>query len=99
MEILIEFLEEFDLHQIIVLLVFGFYFLNCVGKRFNKLETKCEKEFDNIKSELKSINQNIFHLDQRTTRIEGRFEERGYWESRSYHIARLKEEKNVDNPS
>jgi hypothetical protein len=37
---------------------------------------------DEIKSDLKEIKADIKSIDQRLTRLEGRFDERGYWESR-----------------
>lgn len=42
-------------------------------KRFNKFEIKMDK-----------IEEKIDVINTRLTRLEGRFEERGYWESREY---------------
>lgn len=43
------------------------------------------KKFDMIFDELKSIRQDLHNLDMRLARLEGRFDERGYWESREIH--------------
>lgn len=39
-----------------------------------------------IKGELKEINKSLHFLDMRLIKLEGRFEERGYWESRDKKI-------------
>lgn len=43
------------------------------------------KDTDEIRQELKDIREELKQIDRRLTRLEGRFEERGYWESRQYH--------------
>ena len=43
----------------------------------DELRSEMRQEFKEIKEELKQI-------DRRLTRLEGRFDERGYWESREY---------------
>ena len=39
-------------------------------------------EIREIKQDIKEIKQDIKAIDQRLTRLEARFDERGYWESR-----------------
>jgi hypothetical protein len=46
-----------------------------VDKKFEQLTNKMVSEFEEVKKALHS-------LDMRLTRLEGRFDERGYWESR-----------------
>lgn len=43
---------------------------------------RLDKRFEKVFEELKSIRGDIHQLDMRLTRLEGRFDERGYWESR-----------------
>lgn len=40
------------------------------------------KEVQELKEEFKEVKRDLKSIDQRLTRLEGRFEERGYWESR-----------------
>jgi len=40
------------------------------------------REAKEIKSELNEMKKDLKSIDMRLTRLEGRFEERGYWESR-----------------
>jgi chaperonin cofactor prefoldin len=44
-----------------------------------------EKRLDKVENSLDSINKTLHSLDMRLTKLEGRFEERGYWESREWH--------------
>ena len=46
-----------------------------IEKKMEHLEQKMETKFDDVIKVLHS-------LDMRLTRLEGRFDERGYWESR-----------------
>lgn len=46
-----------------------------VDQKFENLEKKMDRKFDEVIKVLHS-------LDMRLTRLEGRFDERGYWESR-----------------
>lgn len=48
---------------------------NRIDKKFESLEQKMDSGFKDLKDSLHS-------LDMRLTRLEGRFDERGYWESR-----------------
>lgn len=48
-----------------------------IEKRFEKMEQKMDQRFDIVDQKLQS-------LDNRLTRLEGRFDERGYWESREW---------------
>jgi tetrahydromethanopterin S-methyltransferase subunit G len=53
---------------------------NKLEKRFEKIEEKfgkIDQRFDHIEEKLRNI-------DLRLARLEGRFDERGYWESRYY---------------
>ena len=40
------------------------------------------KDLNRIDNDLKEIKADLKSIDQRITRLEGRFDERGYWESR-----------------
>lgn len=46
-----------------------------IDKKLDRLEEKMDDRFDEVGKSLHS-------LDMRLTRLEGRFDERGYWESR-----------------
>lgn len=48
------------------------------------LRIAASKDVKDLKSEIKEIKQDIKSIDQRITRLEGRFDERGYWEAREY---------------
>ena len=69
---IINFLKEFDLHQLIGT---GVLVWLLTSYRFKKIEE--------ILTEIKITNNS---MDHRLTRLEGRFEERGYWESRDKRI-------------
>jgi len=68
MENLMEFFKGFNLQEIISLIVVVWVMTN--------------KQFKKIHEDLNSIKQDVKNIDSRLTRLEGRFEERGYWESR-----------------
>lgn len=63
-----EFFKGFNLQEIISLIVVVWVMTN--------------KQFKKIHEDLNSIKQDVKNIDSRLTRLEGRFEERGYWESR-----------------
>lgn len=90
---MIDFLKEFDLHQIISIVVAVYFVTNFrfkkLEERFKQVEERfkhVEERFKEIDFTLKSINQTLISLDNRLTRLEGRFDERGYWESRDKKI-------------
>lgn len=76
---IINFLKEFDLHQLIGTAVLVWLL---TSYRFKKIEEKMKK-IEEILTEIKITNNS---MDRRLTRLEGRFEERGYWESRDKRI-------------
>lgn len=43
------------------------------------------KEALEIRTEIKEIREELKSIDRRLIRLEGRFDERGYWESREFH--------------
>lgn len=47
------------------------------------LRFAASKDVKEVKEELKEIKADLKSIDQRLTRLEGRFDERGYWESRT----------------
>lgn len=66
--------------------------LGFMGWVYSRIEKKIEAgnlaikaEVKEIKEELKEIKKEISSVKDRLTRLEGRFDERGYWESREYH--------------
>lgn len=72
MDNLIDFFKGFNLQEIISLIVVVWFMTH--------------KQFSQIKDDLKSIKDDVKSLDMRLTRLEGRFDERGYWESRREKI-------------
>jgi hypothetical protein len=44
--------------------------------------SRLEKQFDAVNKKLEDVRTVLHSLDMRLTRLEGRFDERGYWESR-----------------
>lgn len=46
------------------------------------LKNSMRKELDEVKFKLGKIEDNLTSINLRLTRLEGRFDERGYWESR-----------------
>ena len=54
---------------------------------------RIDKKSDKIIDRIENVDQSINSLNMRLTRLEGRFEERGYWESRAKIIPLEKEEK------
>ena len=44
--------------------------------------SRIDKKFELVFKELKSIREDLYKLDMRLSRLEAKFEERGYWESR-----------------
>ena len=49
-------------------------------KRFDKIDQRFEK----IDRRFDQVDQRLQSLDIRLTRLEGRFDERGYWEAREF---------------
>ena len=49
-----------------------------VDKRFEKVDKQFEKMYDVINE----IKKDTYRIEMRITRLEGQFDERGYWESR-----------------
>lgn len=63
-----------------------------MGWVYTRIEKKADErlklideKFKLVIDELKLINEKIHSLDIRLTKLEGRFEERGYWESREWY--------------
>ena len=57
-------------------------------QEFDKVHQKFEKvyqEFDKVYQEIKDVKKDTSRINERLTRLEGRFDERGYWESREWH--------------
>lgn len=46
--------------------------------------SRIDKKLDELKDEIKEVKKDISSIKDRLTRLEGRFDERGYWESREY---------------
>lgn len=76
---IVEFFKGFDFHQILSTFVIVYIFTNA---KYKKLNIK----IDTLKDEFKISNRYLYNIDQRLNRLEGRFEERGYWESRNKKI-------------
>lgn len=56
-------------------------------KRFEKVDQRFEKvdqRFEKVDQRFNQVDQQLQSIDRRLTRLEGRFDERGYWESREY---------------
>lgn len=53
-----------------------------IDKKFKQLEMKNEQFSDKVIAEFGEVKRSLHALDIRLTRLEGRFDERGYWESR-----------------
>jgi hypothetical protein len=47
---------------------------------------RMDKKFDKIDEKFERIQKTLEDLNNRMSRLEGRFEERGYWESRDKKI-------------
>lgn len=45
---------------------------------------RMDKRFDSVDRELDLTRSDIHNLDMRLSKLEGRFEERGYWEAREH---------------
>lgn len=56
-----------------------------LGWIYNRIEKKADERFKLIMDDLKCVKEQLHSLDMRLTRLEGRFDERGYWESREFH--------------
>ena len=52
---------------------------------YNRIDKKFEALSTDVKHEFKSVKDALHQIDMRLTRLEGRFDERGYWESRDWH--------------
>jgi len=53
------------------------YFQRETRAKFEQIDKKFEQRFDNVEQKLDDV-------QRRVIRLEGRFEERGYWESREH---------------
>ncbi len=53
-----------------------------VEKRFQHMDVRNEQLVQKMTEEFSEMKKILHSLDIRLTRLEGRFEERGYWESR-----------------
>lgn len=78
---IINFLKEFDLHQILGTVVVVWVMTNYRFKKIDKSFEKIDKYFEKIENELKEIKESVNRIDNRLTRQEGRFEGIGYRES------------------
>jgi Tfp pilus assembly protein PilN len=47
-----------------------------------QLRDEIKSDLAQVKDDVKEIKSDLKSIDQRLTRLEGRFDERGYWESR-----------------
>lgn len=59
--------------------------LNEVRQSLRDFEFRISKELNEIKTDIKEVKTEVSQYKDRMTKLEGRFEERGYWESRIYH--------------
>jgi len=57
------------------------------------LRSAATKDINRLESEMKEMNSELKSIDRRLTRLEGRFEERGYWESQKVIELRREGEK------
>ena len=55
---------------------------NRIEKKADERFNKSEERFKMIMDELKSTRKDLQSIDMRLSRLEAKFEERGYWESR-----------------
>ncbi len=58
-----------------------------IDKTFEKIDQRLDtidKKFEAVLMEIKEIRRDIQSIDVRMSLLEGRFDERGYWESRIY---------------
>ncbi len=76
---IVNFIKEFDLHQILSMIVVVWIITSSRMKKVNK-------KISEIDAVLKDIKISVLNIDNRLTRLEGRFEERGQWESRNKKI-------------
>jgi hypothetical protein len=56
--------------------------IGLMGWTFNRIDKKIDKLNCNMDDEFTEVKKMIHSIDMRLTRLEGRFDERGYWESR-----------------
>lgn len=77
--------------EILTLLVPTFAFLGWIyhrlDKKFDGIDKKFDgvyKKLDSMSEDIKSISKDLHNVDMRLNRLEGRFEERGYWETREW---------------
>lgn len=73
MESFLEYLKDFDVKTVITIIGAVWFF-----------NRKTLKETKEIKEEVKNVQVKLNVLESRFIRLEGRFDERGYWESRNY---------------
>lgn len=78
--------------------------VNELRKELNESKTELKSEITQLKSDItqhraetregfKEVQEDLKQIDRRLTRLEGRFDERGYWESRE-HFRTGTEDKN-----
>ncbi len=46
---------------------------------YNRIEKKADDRLDKIEKNFKEINLDLKYIDQRLARLEGKFDERGFW--------------------
>jgi len=46
---------------------------------------RIDKKFEKVEERFDKVDRKLDDLNMRLTRLEGRFDERGYWEAREFH--------------
>lgn len=58
-----------------------------------RIEKKAEERHQEILRRLEFLETKVNGIEMRLTRLEARFDERGYWESREYHKTGIEDKK------
>ena len=61
------------------------YLYNRIEKKAEDRQRQVQQDMDKIYQEVRDIKKDTSRINERLTRLEGRFDERGYWESREWH--------------
>lgn len=56
--------------------------LSLLSWTYSRVDKKIDKLTSHMDGEFAEVKKSLHSLDMRLTRLEGRFDERGYWESR-----------------
>lgn len=82
---------ETNIQEVLAILIPLISLMGWVYYRIDRKLDRIDKKFDKVFEELKEIKTELKFIDQRLSRLEGAFLERGQWEGRLYSMQKVME--------